>query len=277
MKRFSMLVVSASMFVGSCGLVRADLLPAAPPPGFTLQDINNQVDPSIKLKINAYTSKVVDFEKDVICPDDGAKIGTIKFQYTTYTGDFSGGNKNDFGGALINGGFIAGPDACPIGPDTTYRWLQDIVVTGDETTRKIDGDPFYTDFTMKGYTATLFDAPGRGTLGTDYKDLRWLAESALVCVTGKTVKTIGSFLWGFTITTNNAGVTSVNPIEPGFWSPGSTQSLKDQFLKEYKDKGYTIADGCCCVPEPASIILSGIAMVLVVSVRGRLVGRHHAS
>lgn len=246
--------------------LRADpLLPAVP---YTLQDVDPTVAASIKLKINTYTEAKTSYAWDVYCPSKPSeKIGTLNFEYAPYTGDFSGGAGNDFGGAIIRGGFKAGPDICDPPAGATFRWLQRIIVSGDSTSDTIDGDPLYPDFTLAGYDALLFDAPGRGPLGTTIKNVSWLAESALVCVVDKNIYAIGSFLWGFDITTA-AGTTTVSSYVPQLWSSGVTSSFATRFKAEFgasgtRGKGWTLQEGCCCIPEPSvpMLVLVGLPIV----------------
>jgi len=264
MSRFKLsLVVLAFLVVQP---LQADpLLPAV---AYTLQDVDATVAASIKLKINTYTEAKTSYAWDVYCPNNlTEKVGTVDFEYAPYTGDFDGGAGNDFGGAIIRGGFKAGPDICDPPAGATYRWLQHIIVTGDQTVDTIDGDPLYPNFTLAGYDALLFDAPGRGPLGTTFKNLSWLAESALVCVVGKDIYAIGSFLWGFDIKTD-AGTTTVSSFVPQLWSSGVTASFATRFNAEFgasgtRDTGWTLKEGCCCIPEPSAPMLVLIGLPII--------------
>ncbi|NQT21068.1 MAG: hypothetical protein HQ592_15275 [Planctomycetes bacterium] len=258
------LVVSASLAVAS------ELLPSTPPPGFTLQQVNPQVIATNKVKINEYTEAKTSHSWDVVCPQNNVTFGTVEFQYAPFKGDFDGGNDKDFMGAIINGGFKKTKDPCELIPGTTFRWLQHIIVDSDKNEHdddKIDGSPLYPNFTMAGFTATLFDAPGRGTPFYD-ETLSWLAESALVCVNGKNISLIGSFLWGFDIVTKD-GNTTVEGDPPSLWSSYVTSSLKSQFQSEYGGAGWTIKQGCCCVPTPGALALLLVGVVMVGGLRVR--------
>ncbi|MBI4578502.1 MAG: hypothetical protein HY718_02300 [Planctomycetes bacterium] len=241
-----------------------NLLPDAPPPGYTVQSV--QPGAGVALKINRYTAEKTAHNWNVNCPGESERLGTMRFEYAPYTGDLDGGNLNDFGGAIIRGGFTKTNDECETPPGWSYRWLQRIVVSGDQTVDTIDGDPLYPDHTATGFDALLFDSPGRGPLGTAAQNISWRAESALVCVNDKQIKVIGAFTWGFDIVTN-AGTTSVNPFRPQGWANAIPAGLSTRFTAEYgpsgtEDTGWTLELGCCCIPEPTTLLLLAVGPLL---------------
>ncbi|MBI4578501.1 MAG: hypothetical protein HY718_02295 [Planctomycetes bacterium] len=243
-----------AMWAVAGSVYAADLIPAPP---FKLKDIDASV--AAELKINTFTAAKTTHTWDITCPGETKKLGMMKFEYAPYTGDFDGGNLNNFGGAIIRGGFTKTDEACETAPGWSYRWLQHLVISGDQTRDTIDGDPLYPDYTLAGFDALLFDAPGRGPLGTSFTNLTWRAESALVCVKDKAIKVIGAFTWGFNIVTNE-GNTTVTGFSPQGWSNTIPAGLSTRFTAEYGpsgtvDTGWTLESGCCCIPEPSTLLL----------------------
>jgi hypothetical protein len=253
----------------------ADLLPTEAELPKKLSEIDATVGSTTS--INAYVhQKRKDYSTDVFC--GATKVGKLEFQSSAYTGDFDGGNLNDFGGFIIRGGFKLAP-GFTVMPGATMRWLQ-VVTTSNEKQnnsnvagrRFVDGSPFYPDFPIAGYAASLFDAPGRSmNNGAGWQNLTWRAESALVCVdeVKKKIFYMGAFTYGFDITTN-VRTQAVTGTYPGGWGAGVTQGFKDQFAAEYGN--YTLEAGCCVVPEPATMAALAVGLAAMARRRRRAIG-----
>lgn len=265
--------------------LQAQLLPAAPP--YTLQSLYPGVPARIRLQINTYTSGPTNFNvAQVVCPNTGQNIGSLAFQYATWTGDPTGGNANTAGGAIINGGFTAnaaGTAALPAG--CSYQWLQYINVTTvtnvgmanqmTTTVNQVDGNPLYPARagTMAAgtlnFTNVLFDAPGRSPAANT--TVTWRAESALVCFCpARTIMVIGSFTWGFNLSVNAMGTVTTNAMNtaPANWGNASA-AFYNGFNAEYgpngtnANNGWTISQGCCVVPEFSTMALLLLCTLIV--------------
>lgn len=220
---------------------------------------------------------------DVKC-DDGTNIGKMTFD--TYKDESDASNVT----ILIQGGFDPNKD-CKLADGYEYRWLQTVNSSrpiyswqtagttymdrarSDPPDGKnvADGSPFYR----------FFRGPGNGhALGFEDNPLRnrpfndgyatW--ELTLVCAqvppnesdpkNVRNIFAIATFVWGFT--TDKDGKVTLKDITM-MASPSAslfTAFKDDPDTKTFKDS-WKLSTGCCCVPEPASLLMAGLACVVV--------------
>jgi hypothetical protein len=245
----------------------------------------------------------ITFDQVVDCPDCG-QVGTIKFDYDTYTG--KPGNSD--GGAALSGGFYLGAGVT-LAPGHTLGWVQMVVATragandwGINTANPAtfpDATPADPRYPFTTTAAVPPNPPGAPTLG--FQDFpgrnfaggaqSWLAELALVCFTAPDQNgvvqayVIDSFLWGFGVTVAPNGITA-DP--PSLWGPATATFLN--IMNDYYDgtppsppadntivsAKYTFQNGCddCfvkAVPEPEvyAMLLSGLAVLAFAARRRR--------
>lgn len=210
-------------------------------------------------------------EIDVKC--NNIKVGKISLQYSAAKIE-QGSNKTEGGGGYIRFGFDRNSNnPCPEGEhmptDVKLRWIQIVKCNCPAQDWKVDyavgqtGNPFYSqqDIGKWGFTTAADDLPVRQkpVLGT----IMWDAELALVCVCDKQIGVMGSFTYGFKVPSD---------ADPNFVVPSTygspSQTLMTTLKADQNASGWSIAEGCCCIPEPATALLFSLGIVMLISLKG---------
>jgi len=210
----------------------------------------------------------------VNCPYLG-QVGYLDFTYATWTGNTKAVNNTTgattnfaTGGGALAGGFYKTADCSPP-PGWQLGWVQ--LVTATISGRNVWGaangtwfpdtanktDPDYPYQTLPG--GITLPAEGAPTVAfQDFpnrypgvaKPQTWLAELGLVCknLTTDQMDVIGTFDWGFGI--NAAG--AFTPTAPFGWGPATNNYIS---VLSTDFPGWTIERGCCCTPEPSTLIV----------------------
>ena len=237
-----------------------------------------------------YGGSPSEFTSVVVCPL-GIPIGQVKFSYDTWNADyFPPGANWDTGGGVLAGGFWA-YESCQLKSGWQWGWVQivEATISGNnvwnapnltwfpDTATRLDPDyPYETlpaglDPAPNPLPTKAFqDWPNRFP-ANGYQS--WVAELGLVCKNFDThqVCVAGSLTWGFLVTENPA---QIMEAEPHTWHSPSTTYLS--VLSSYFDgmngsQAWTFSDNCCCcIPEPSSLLLAWVALVLLLPRRARL-------
>jgi len=221
---------------------------------------------------------------EVKCPVNGKKIGTITidvYKNTSGAGWYS---------TEIKGGFDKTADPCPPMPGTSYYWVQavkgkpalygwqnttdwyidrtrkpdDPATPKDESKIVADGSPFYANRRGPDYghtTLGYYDEPCDDRLPIDL-----YFETALVCSYDKKICCIDAFTWGYEVTGGAAFTLK---------ALSHTGSVSNNLINAFKKDpdpmfgAWSIDRCCCCVPDPASLILALVGLGTVAMLRRR--------
>ncbi len=212
----------------------------------------------------------------------GTAVGTIDFSYDTWTGNYT--YIGITAGAGIAGGFFMNHDTSVV-PGFQLDWVQVILpattLAGNNAWNAPNGSAFPDTvntrspaYPFQSLPVTPAVPPGVPTVAMyDYPDRfaaqgnqTWRAELGLVALDPATAQAriIGTFVWGFGVTGNPAGVTAAPPLSWGAASSTFDATLASAFsgspVNGVTGTAWTFDDdpadfSVFAVPEPGALAL----------------------
>lgn len=252
-------------------------LPASPPYSWGTFGLGLVISPiTVQQYVNldgTAGGSVLNFSSPVYAPTAGAPelIGTSNFEFALWKGSATGGaagTTNRYGAVLFGGFDLTAADV-----GTNFSFLQ-IYTDASSPTGTIDGGGYAgkVNSQIPRYGST----PGWDFAGTQYDffDVPFdqpgnpnetvLFETALVSYTANTVQILGDYTWSFTTGANG------NPQSFLTGTAVTQQALASTtLLNLYSNANPGVTYLQIAVPEPASVVFFGVAIVSLMTRRRR--------